>query len=198
MKLYLLLAFLPVVIAFDFYIYSTTWAPTFCAINPTKCTGNPINNFIIHGLWPQDYNQSYPQFCQPCYPFDKNMLNEMEEDLKKYWSDTGVIDWQFLEHEWDKHGCCTDMEQKEYFEKVLELRKKWDFKRVFESIGIYPNSIVRLDIIKQAAEDFCGNRCTIVFNCLQNKLETMFMSLGKNLSIIRYNMMDSCGSEFLW
>ena len=197
MKLFLLLAFLPVVLAFDYYIYATTWAPTFCRVNPDKCVEKPIQNFIIHGLWPQN-DSSYPQFCQPCEPFAKWQLQPLENELKEYWSDTGKIDWVFLEHEWDKHGCCSFMSQKDYFTSVIELRKKWDYKKVFQSVDMHPNTTVILSRIKSAAQNFCGNRCTVAFNCINNRLMSMYMSLAKNFSVDEKTISDDCSKEFLW
>ena len=122
---------------------------------------------------------------------------ERERDLERYWSDTGVIDWYFLEHEWEKHGCCSGMGQDEYFMNALNLRKNWDFKRVFESIGIFPNRTVVLSTMRSAARDFCGNRCYIAFDCINNKLMNMYMSLSKNMGEIIQKIGDSCDDEFL-
>jgi len=199
MKYLIIFAFLPVVAAFDYFLFSQTWAPTFCKINPQKCSQSPIQNFIIHGLWPQFNNNTYPEFCEPCKKFDKDLLEKkMGQELKKYWSDTGIIDWDFLEHEWEKHGCCSGYQMEEYFSNVLDLRKEWEYKRVFESIGIYPNTTIVLEKMRTAAMDFCGNKCYIAFECLHNKLIAMYMSLSKNMSEIMKKIPDSCGEEFIW
>lgn len=202
MRLYLFLAFLafiPFMLAFDFFIFSQTWTPTFCKINPQKCLESPVENFVIHGLWPQYDNNSYPQYCKPCEKFNKTFLdNKFHLQLEKYWSDTGIIDWDFLEHEWEKHGCCSEMEIDEYFDKILKFRKNWDYKKVFESIGIYPNTTIYLERIKTAAIDFCGNRCNVAFECIHNHLMTMFISLSRNMEEIKKNMTDNCDEKFIW
>lgn len=199
MRWILFLAFIPLVFAFDFFIFSQTWAPTFCKINPHKCLKSPVENFVIHGLWPQFANNTYPQFCKPCTPFNQTLLEEtLKKDLEKYWSDTGVIDWDFLEHEWEKHGCCSEMGMEEYFSNILKFRKQWDYKKVFESIEIFPNTTVVLSTMRRAAMDFCGNRCYIAFECMHNKLMGMYMSLAKGMEEVIRKIPDSCGEEFLW
>ena len=144
-------------------------------------------------------NVSYPQFCKPCEDFNRTLIEDkFKLQLEQYWSDTGVIDWEFLEHEWEKHGCCSEMGMEEYFENILKFRKQWDYKKVFESIGMYPNTTIYLSRIKTAAMDFCGNRCYIAFECMHNRLISMYMSLSKGMEEVIRKIPDSCDEEFLW
>ena len=90
------------------------------------------------------------------------------------------------------------MSQKDYFTSVIELRKKWDYKKVFQSVDMHPNTTVILSRIKSAAQNFCGNRCTVAFNCINNRLMSMYMSLAKNFSVDEKTISDDCSKEFLW
>ncbi len=63
---------------FDFYLLNLSWSPEFCAIQGTspQCAAHP--GFVVHGLWPQNYDGSYPVFCSersgPASP-EKNLIS---------------------------------------------------------------------------------------------------------------------------
>ena len=50
---------------FDFYLLNLSWSPEFCAIHETspQCAAHP--GFVVHGLWPQNNDGSYPALLQP-------------------------------------------------------------------------------------------------------------------------------------
>ena len=194
----ILLFFLPIVQCFDYFVFSQTWVPEFCNLH--HCQGQ--ENFIIHGLWPQYQNNTYPSFCYPCEEFNKNLLDE--NLIQKYWADnpnnfgminTQEIDWNFIKHEWVKHGCCSGLSQKDYFNHALSLREKWDFKRVFESVEIYPNKTYSKDLLISVARDFCGNKCNIVLQCIKNNLIEIWITFNKNLDVIFQNVDGNCMNE---
>lgn len=177
---------------FDYFVFSQTWAPEFCHIH--NCKGK--NDFVIHGLWPQYNNNSYPSFCLPCEEFQPSLLNK--NLIQKYWSDTKLsndIDWDFLKHEWEKHGCCSGMNFQEYFDKALSLRQQWDFKKVFESVEIIPNKTYSKDLLISVAKDFCGNKCTIVLHCIKNNLIELWITLDKELNVIKKTIDSTCPNE---
>ena len=171
-----------------YYLFVQTWVPQFCLTH--LCYFK--NNFIIHGLWPQYYNNSYPSFCLPCDNFDKNLINETL--VKKYWADSDV-DWNFLKHEWDKHGCCSTFSQEEYFKNAFLLREKWDFLKVFESISIYPKHIYKKKLLTSVAEDFCGNKCSIYFQCIKSNLSEIWMTFNEKLELIKTDLESNCLDE---
>lgn len=72
----------------------------------------------IHGLWPQDNNGSYPQWCNGTsyLPPTGGLLANMT----KYWNSC-ANNTEFWSHEWEKHGTCTGMEQTVYFGKAVQL-----------------------------------------------------------------------------
>jgi ribonuclease T2 len=48
---------------FDFYLMNLSWSPEFCSIQGTspECAAHP--GFILHGLWTQNNDGTYPVFC---------------------------------------------------------------------------------------------------------------------------------------
>lgn len=89
------------------------------------------DNFLIHGLWPDNFNGSYPQNCNgPEY----ERLDILKDDLKKYWYDCNEKESEQLwEHQWNKHGKCIFQQekitQKEYFNITINLFKKYKPKK---------------------------------------------------------------------
>lgn len=94
---------------FDFYLLNLSWSPEFCSIQGTspECASRP--GFIVHGLWPQNNDGSYPVSCAerpgPAHP-ERNL--DITPDLP------------LLEHEWNKHGTCTTLSPDNFF--ALEHR----------------------------------------------------------------------------
>jgi ribonuclease T2 len=100
---------------FDFYVLSLSWSPSFCEENRGKgglqCSkSNPRPYaFIVHGLWPQ-HNKGWPEFCHdnPRKP-KKSLINSMLDIMPS----RGLI-----KHEWKKHGTCSGLNSKAYFDKT--------------------------------------------------------------------------------
>jgi len=90
---------------FDFYLLNLSWSPEFCSIQGTgpECAAHP--GFILHGLWPQNYDGTYPVSCEPTRPGPAHP--EQNLDI--------TPDRSLLEHEWTKHGTCTTLAPDAFF-----------------------------------------------------------------------------------
>ena len=79
---------------------------------PTTSTG-PNNSWTIHGLWPDNCDGSYSQYCDDSRD-NSNIRGTLQAAgatdtlnyMNTYWKDNGGDDESFWEHEWDKHGTC--------------------------------------------------------------------------------------------
>jgi ribonuclease T2 len=107
---------------FDFYVLSLSWSPSFCDAasergGPSKsqqiqCGGRPYS-FVVHGLWPQ-YERGFPNYCQqPAPRLDRNIVSSMLDLMPA----PGLIF-----NEWDKHGTCSGLGARAYFESVRKAR----------------------------------------------------------------------------
>ncbi|BAM92199.1 putative Ribonuclease T2 family protein [Bradyrhizobium oligotrophicum S58] len=107
--------------AFDFYVLSLSWSPSFCAeaeerggrgSRSQQCSGRPYS-FVVHGLWPQ-YEAGYPEYCeQPSPRLPRNIMTSMLDLMPA----PGLI-----YNEWDKHGTCAGLSAKSYFETIRKAR----------------------------------------------------------------------------
>lgn len=107
---------------FDFYVLSLSWSPSYCETasergangrnQQMQCGGRPYS-FVVHGLWPQ-YDRGFPNYCQrPAPRLDRNIVSSMLDLMPA----PGLIF-----SEWDKHGTCSGVAAKAYFETVRKAR----------------------------------------------------------------------------
>ncbi|WP_332119424.1 ribonuclease T2 [Azorhizobium caulinodans] len=105
--------------AFDFYVLSLSWSPSYCATRDKpdglQCGGPRPFAFVVHGLWPQ-YEKGYPQDCDRSAP----RLPQRQID--------GMLDLMpspgLVIHEWRKHGTCSGLSATAYFDLVRSARAK--------------------------------------------------------------------------
>ena len=106
---------------FDFYVLSLSWSPSFCeeatergnsGRSQAQCGGRPFS-FVVHGLWPQ-YEQGFPEYCQrPSPRLERNIMTSMLDLMPA----PGLIF-----NEWDKHGTCSGLSERAYFETIRKAR----------------------------------------------------------------------------
>jgi ribonuclease T2 len=128
---------------FGLYVLALSWAPSFCCDHAGKeeCEGLAEayggTHLTLHGLWPQYTAQeakaahaSYPEFCgafahckrghdASCEPRAGSIPAELTALGPGY-----VADGHFLaNHEWPKHGSCTGLDERAYFEAAVDAMK---------------------------------------------------------------------------
>lgn len=107
---------------FDFYVLSMSWSPSFCEAasergnsgrsQAAQCGGRPFS-FVVHGLWPQ-YERGFPEYCQrPSPRLARNIMTSMLDLMPA----PGLIF-----NEWDKHGTCSGLGERGYFETIRKAR----------------------------------------------------------------------------
>jgi len=107
--------------AFDFYVLSLSWSPSYCEAAQERapnrapdqqCGGRPFS-FVVHGLWPQ-YERGFPAFCQvPAPRLDRNIVGVMLDLMPSP---------RLIYHEWDRHGTCSGLAARAYFETIRKAR----------------------------------------------------------------------------
>lgn len=106
---------------FDFYVLSLSWSPTHCealgqrAAKEAQCSRSRPYGFVVHGLWPQ-HERGFPESCQVPPPYVRNDVLRTVE---------GVIPSRGLAiHQWKKHGTCSGLNAREYFDTLRAARNK--------------------------------------------------------------------------
>jgi ribonuclease T2 len=104
---------------FDYYVLALSWSPSFCEASAERgreqkeqCGPRPYS-FVVHGLWPQ-YEKGFPEFCQqPAPRLDRNIVSSMLDLMPAP---------RLIFNEWDKHGTCSGLTPRAYFDSVRKAR----------------------------------------------------------------------------
>ena len=106
---------------FDFYVLALSWSPSFCEAaaergnsgRSHRSSASGRYSFVVHGLWPQ-YERGFPEYCQrPSPRLDRNIMTSMLDLMPA----PGLIF-----NEWDKHGTCSGLGARAYFETIRKAR----------------------------------------------------------------------------
>jgi ribonuclease T2 len=103
---------------FDYYVLNLSWSPEFCHSHPnaTECSQHPA--FVLHGLWPQNNNGTYPEDCST-EPGPRNPAA-----FSDLYPGPGL-----LIHEWRTHGTCSGLPPDAFFTLA---------RNAFHSVAIPP------------------------------------------------------------
>ena len=106
---------------FDFYVLALSWSPSFCAASAERrpdrlpklqCGERPFS-FVVHGLWPQ-YEKGFPEYCQvPAPRLNRGIVSSMLDLMPSP---------RLVFHEWDRHGTCSGLSPRAYFDTVRKVR----------------------------------------------------------------------------
>jgi len=106
--------------SFDYYVLSLSWSPTYCASKKGRrdrgqCDRKRPFAFVVHGLWPQ-YNRGWPQYCKTNQRWVARRQIKAMLDI--------MPSKRLIIHQWKKHGTCSRLGQKAYFQQTRQLFEK--------------------------------------------------------------------------
>jgi ribonuclease T2 len=107
--------------AFDFYVLSLSWSPSFCLTEAGRgerlqCGTGPRRGFVVHGLWPQ-YERGWPQYCASAEPAE--VPRSIVEAMFDIMPSRGLV-----QHQWEKPGACAGLDQASYFATVRRAAER--------------------------------------------------------------------------
>ncbi len=155
---------------FDFYLLNLSWSPEFCYTHPAAVECAAHATFVLHGLWPQNANGSYPENCSSAPgPADPAQYNDI-------YPDPGL-----LEHEWQTHGTCSGLGADAFFHAARSAFQGViippTLKTLTSQISLPPDQIIELftasnpAIPRSSLAISCGHNClTAVEVCLDKSL----------------------------
>ncbi|MFM1815969.1 MAG: hypothetical protein RLZ98_2664 [Pseudomonadota bacterium] len=128
---------------FDYYSLVLSWSPTYCAgeakSGDPQCRrqGRPYA-FVLHGLWPQ-YERGYPERCQTRErPFVPNHIIDSMLDI--------MPSRKLVIHEYRKHGTCSGLTPKQYYDLSRRLYQKITIPKQFanpqQPMQVSPGEVV--------------------------------------------------------
>ncbi len=122
--------------AFSYFLLAQFYPPTL---------GNDSFPFFsLHGLWPQNTPQKWPQWCHPKIPLNISEIEYLLPEMEMWWKtfESQSSNQHFWSHEWEKHGTCSlnvFPTQFDYFFHALVLRELYDLNRFWELSGLQRN-----------------------------------------------------------
>jgi len=129
---------------YDYIIFTQVWPGSYIKEGNITNSNFTNNYFVIHGLWPNFYNGSWPAYCNPNATFNVTELEPILPNLTRFWTDF-VDPEQLWAHEYTKHGTCVGNNsllnsELLYFQEGLIQRNKYDIYELLAAKDIYPSN----------------------------------------------------------
>jgi ribonuclease T2 len=166
---------------FDFYLLNLSWSPEFCATHPGGKQCALHSTLVLHGLWPQNNDGTWPQNCSPAPgPANPSQYSDI-------YPDPGL-----LQHEWQKHGTCSGLRPDAYFSAA---------RKAFQSVKVPPQLAGLTSQTSLPPEQILAlfrsgdpqiPRSAMALSCGNNYLTAIEICLDKNLSPIPCSGVRSC------
>ena len=165
---------------FDYYVLSLSWSPSYCAAaaerqgagrDSMQCGARPFS-FVVHGLWPQ-YERGFPEYCQvPAPRLDRAIVSSMLDLMPAP---------HLIFNEWDKHGTCSGLTPRAYFETVRMARAVVKIPAPYldlqEPLTVTPAAVE--DAFIKANADLTADAMAVV--CNKTRLSEVRICLSKDL-----------------
>jgi ribonuclease T2 len=155
---------------FDFYLLNLSWSPEFCATHASSSECGRGLGFVVHGLWPQNFNGNYPERCSDA-PGPSNPQAYI--DL--------IPTVSLVEHEWQTHGTCSGLAADAYF---AAIRAAYSRVKIPAEIGSAsgPASVTPQQFLARFAQvNPAFPSGSLALSCGNNRLTAIELCLSKDL-----------------
>jgi ribonuclease T2 len=166
---------------FDFYLLNLSWSPEYCHGHPDAAECAARSTFVLHGLWPENSDGSYPESCSTAAgPADP-------AQFKDIYPDPGL-----LEHEWKTHGTCSGLSPDAFFQTARSAYRAVTIPPTLNTltsqISLPPDQIIGLFTASNPAIP----RPSFVVSCGHNYLTAVEVCLDKSLHPVPCTAVRSC------
>lgn len=188
---------------FDYFLFVLRWPASYC--RDKQCLDFK-DKWLIHGIWPQYSNGSWPQNCCFEKKWKLGELKPIEEELKEKWTNLNPnAQYDSLwEHEWVKHGTCSKSVEKvkgelKYFKTALRIFDSLPVGNWLEKGKILPSPDVpySVDAIHSAIEKSIGQK-KVTLECIprnNNAAYPLFSQIYVCLDKNTLTPIDCTGSD---
>jgi ribonuclease T2 len=107
---------------FDFYLLVLSWSPEFCHSKPSAVECSKHAGFLVHGLWPQRSDGTYPSACKTTQPGPSNPSSMSD-----------IMPPEIIQHEWQQHGTCSGLSGDDYFALIRRAYGSVTIPQTFQS-----------------------------------------------------------------
>lgn len=171
---------------FDFYLLNLSWSPEFCVTHATSPECGHGLGFVVHGLWPQDNDGTYPENCSNA-PGPSNP--QQYTDL--------IPTTSLIAHEWQTHGTCSGLSADAYFAAIRKARAVMNIPSSIgsgsDTAGLPPNDL--LARFAQANPSFPHG--SLALSCGNNRLTAIEICMTKDLQPEACQNVRSCRANVI-
>jgi ribonuclease T2 len=166
---------------FDFYLLNLSWSPEFCYSHPSAAECATHSTFVLHGLWPQNNDGTYPENCSSAPgPPDPTKFNDIYPDQS------------LLQHEWRTHGTCSGLAADEFFttarNAVHSVTIPPTLNGLTSQISLPPDQILEMFTAANPAIP----RASLALSCGNNYLTAVEVCMDTTLHPIACGSIRSC------
>ncbi|WP_288944009.1 ribonuclease T2 [uncultured Roseovarius sp.] len=163
--------------AFDYYVLSLSWSPTWCALEgdargSPQCDDSADHGWVLHGLWPQ-YHRGWPSHCQTAErPPSRAMTAGMADIMG-----TSGLAW----YQWKKHGSCSGLSAPAYYALSRRAYESVNRPEVFRKLKDpvkLPASVVEEAFLKANPG---WERDMLTITCREGRIQEARLCLSKDL-----------------
>ena len=166
---------------FDYYLLNLSWSPEFCHSHPNATECSQHSGFVLHGLWPQFNNGTFPENCST-EPGPSNPAAYSD-----IYPDPGL-----LIHEWRTHGTCSGLSPDAFFTLARNafhsVAIPSTLSHLDHPISMPPSQI--LDLFTEANPSI--PRSSFALSCGNNYLTAIEVCLNKNAQPTPCGPIRSC------
>ncbi len=166
---------------FDFYLLNLSWSPEFCHSHPAAAECATHSTFVLHGLWPQNNDGTYPHNCSSAPgPADPSQYSDIYPDPS------------LLRHEWTTHGTCSGLAADAYFSAA---------RKAFHAVTVPPKLAALTSQTSLPLDQILGlfkasnpsiAQSDMALSCGNNYLTAVEICLDKSLQPIPCSSVRSC------
>ncbi len=167
--------------SFDFYLLNLSWSPEYCYSHrgSPECVAH--STFVLHGLWPQNNDGTYPSNCsQAPGPADPGRYANL-------YTSTSL-----LQHEWRTHGTCSGLAPEAYLAAARQAVQSVQVPPALEHLGaatsMPPEQV--LGLFQQSNPGLPAQ--SLALSCGGNFLTAVEVCLDKDLHPTACRQVRSC------
>ena len=175
----LLLTGLPAKASDDFthYVLSLSWNASWCKIegdarDADQCHPRHNHGFTLHGLWPQG-ERGWPEYCKTA---ERDPSRAMSREMADIMGSPGLA-W----HQWKKHGRCSEMSARDYYDLSREAYQLIDrpavLRKLEKEVRISPEVIEKAFL--ESNPDLRANQLAVT--CRDGFVQEVRICLSKAL-----------------
>ena len=171
---------------FDFYLLNLSWSPEYCYSHRDAAECASRSTFVLHGLWPERSDGSYPENCSDAFgPSDPAQYRDIYPEP------------ELLAHEWQAHGTCSGLSPDAFFQTARKAFHSITIPAALQTISrqelLPPDQIVDLFTASNPAIP----AASFVVSCGHNYLTAVEVCLDKNLHPVACGGVRSCRANMV-